>query len=100
MAEKIAHAVLGDDVETQGGFIEKKNLRFVKKSRNQFHLHPFSQRKFPHRLIEKGAHLQESRKVIDRTPGISRLDPINGPIQFEAFPGREIPNQLILLTEK
>ena len=42
VAKKVAHAVLGNHVQPKRRFVEKEDLRFVKKGGDELHLHPLS----------------------------------------------------------
>src|SRR5204863_9864143 len=50
-SKKFADALLTYDIETDGWFIEKKDPGLVDERRDQFHLHPLSQRKFAHHHV-------------------------------------------------
>ncbi len=52
-AEKLANVVLGDDVEADGGLVEKKNRRIVKERGGEVAAHALAEREFANGNVEQ-----------------------------------------------
>ena len=50
VAKEILDIVLGNYIETDGRFVEKKNFWRVQKCSDEFHFHPLTEREFANRL--------------------------------------------------
>ena len=66
VAEEFADGLLGDDVEADGGFVQKKDLRLVQQGGDQLHFHPLAQRQFANHHVEFVLDRQQFGHVRDR----------------------------------
>jgi len=83
--------VLGDNVESQGRFVEKQDFRLVQQGGNQLHLCPFSQGKFPDRFAYQAGDLEQGGEFLDRPPSGGPVDAVDGTIELETFAGTPFP---------
>ena len=50
--------VLSDDIEADGGFIEKENIWGMQQSGDEFHFHPFAEREFANGSAEQSSDIE------------------------------------------
>src|SRR3989449_11033608 len=97
--EEPADRVLGGHVEPQGRLVEEQERRAMQQRRYQLALHALAERELTHRLLEHVAQLEQGDQLGQPLPVISRRDVVDRAVQQERLLGREVPYQLLPVTE-
>ena len=63
-AEKLADMVLGHNVESDGGLVEKQQGRIMQQRRRQIAAHALAERELAHRRVQVVANVQESGRTV------------------------------------
>ena len=98
--KKFAHALLAYDIEADGRFIEKQDPGLVDERRDQFHLHPFSERKLAYHHIHLILDIQKVAQVADHLFETVALDSVDGAIKFQRFLRGKVPPKRVLLSHE
>src|SRR5437879_13881304 len=71
----------------------------MQQRRYQLALHALAERELTHRLLEHVAQLEQGDQLGQPLPVISRRDVVDRAVQQERLLGREVPYQLLPVTE-
>lgn len=100
VAEEFANGFLRDDVQADGGFVEKKDFRFVEQGSDQLHFHAFAEGKLADHDVQLLFYGEERGEFIDGSLETIFVDAVDAGVEFERFTGGQIPPELIFLSEQ
>src|SRR5690348_1674461 len=98
-AEEFANLIFGDDVEADGGLVEKKQRRIVEERGGEVAAHAFAERKFAH---GRGEIVLDSEDLVELFHALAEIalgDFVNAAEELEGFDDGDIPPELSALAE-
>ena len=98
-AKKLANGILGDDVEADGGLVEKKYRRIVEKRGGEIAAHALAERKFAHGYVEQFVETEDLIEKFHALVEIALRNVVDAPQKFERFDGGDVPPELGALAE-
>ncbi len=99
LLEELAHAVLGDHVQTDGRLVQVQHLRIVQQGCRQIATHALAERELPHRCIQELVQPEQLAKEPEIGPVASLRNAVDVAEQIERIPQRQVPPQLGALAE-
>src|SRR5579859_2394880 len=98
-AEKLANVILGDDVEADGGLIEKQNRRIVQQRGGQVAAHALAERKLANGNVEQFGEAEDLIEKCHALVEVALRDVVDAAQKFEGFDGGDVPPELGALAE-
>ena len=98
-AEELANVILGDDVEADGGLIEKKDGRIVQQRGREVAAHALAERKFADGHVEQFGQAEDLIEKFHALVVVALRNVVDAAQEFEGFDGRDVPPELRALAE-
>ena len=98
-ADKFANGLLGNDVEADGGLVEKQDAGLVEQGGDEFHFHAFAQTQLADGDVELVLDAEEFGQLGDGFFEAVLGDAVDFGVELEGFAGGEVPPELIFLAE-
>ncbi len=98
-AEELANVVLSDNVEADGGLIEKKDGWIVEQCGGEIAAHALAKRKFANGNVEQILEPEDLVEEFHAFVVVALRDIVDAAQKFEGFDGRDVPPELRPLAE-
>ena len=98
-AQKMADVVFGDDIEADGGLVEKEKRRIVQERGGEIAAHAFAEGKFADRRVQVIADVENGVEVFHARIEVALRDVVDPAEEFEGFDYSDVPPKLSALAE-
>ena len=99
VAQERAQGLLRNDVEADGGLVEKQHPRAVEQRGDELHLHALAEREFADHDVELVADVEQRDQFVERGLPLVAGQAVDVPQEQEGLAGGQVPPQLVLLAE-
>ena len=96
---EVTHGRLHRDVEADGGLVEEEHLGPVDERRAELAFHALAERERPRGPLHDLLDLEELGELADGGFELGARHVVHGAIELEGLARRQVPQELLLLTE-
>ncbi len=98
-AQEVADVVFGDDIEADGGLVEKEEWRIVQERSGEVAAHAFAEGKFADWRVQVIADVENGVEMFHARVEIALRDVVNAAEKLEGFDYGDVPPELGALAE-